>query len=285
MRRVKIGTDEKLFRSMHRRYCDDLHELPAWDRFDASALEDSVREELRRAWSARVVAEYRSMVVFSELIARMPEAGLSLEVSCAASRLLQDEARHTELCQQIAERLGGTDDALVDVKRDLHLADENLRAELFVARWTVSMFCVGECASVGLLQALVDEGKDPCVSRVLETLLRDEILHDRFGWALARSVIPTLTDDEREWLSADLAFSFAHYDRVNGRGMRAEGGEVTVGPARSDGAERMGLIAPSAYAQAWYTRLDTVIMPSLRGLGLAANEAWMLRHEAAASQR
>jgi|LNFM01.1.fsa_nt_gb hypothetical protein len=276
---VRIGTSEALFRSMHRQYADNAHPLPEWDRFDPSALSDAVREDLRRAWSARVVAEYRSMVVFSELIARLPEAGLPLEVSSAASRLLQDEARHTELCAELAERLGGRQDSTV-LRNELRFSDEGLSAELFVGRWTLSMMCVGECASVGLLKALADAAEDPCVARVLDTLYRDEVLHDRFGWALARELIPQLTDSQREWLSADLAFSFAHYDRIHGRGMRKDGDELPADKPRSDGAERLGLVSPESYARAWYERLDAVILPGLRSLGLAANEAWALRGEA-----
>jgi hypothetical protein len=279
--RVRIGSNEALFRSMHRHYCDDPHTVPPWDRFDAGSLRDSVREELRRAWSARVVAEYRSMVVFSELIARLPEAGLALEVSCAASRLLSDEARHVDLCANLADRLGGSADATVS-RADLRFSDEGLSAELFVARWTLSMMCVGECASVALLRALADAAEDPCVSQVLDTLYRDEVLHDRFGWALAREIVPALNEEQREWLSADLAFSFAHYDRIHGRRMRKDGDALPEAKTRTDGGDQLGLVAPETYARAWYQRLDTVILPGIRSLGLAANEAWALRNEAAA---
>jgi hypothetical protein len=279
MDRVPLGTDEALFRSLHRKYCDEVHPLPPWDKLDASALSDAAREDLRRAWSARVVAEYRSMVVFSEIIARIPEVGLPLEVSCATSRLLQDEARHTELCAQLADKLGGTQDAVLN-RNDLHLADDSLNPALFVARWTVSMFCVGECASVSLLQALAREAGDPCVQRILDTLLRDEVLHDRFGWALARLVVPKLTDDEREWLSADLAFTLAHYDRANGRRMRLDGAPLPEQISREDGTQQFGLIHASTYARAWYQRLDSVILPGLKTLGLSSYEAWALRHEA-----
>jgi hypothetical protein len=281
-RRILFGTNEALFRSMHRRACDDPRSPPDWDRFDPGALDPVVREELRRAWSARVVAEYRSMAVFSALIGRLPEAGMPVEVTAATARLLQDEARHTELCSRLAEALGGAHDATV-APADTRLTDESLRAELFIARWTLSMMCVGECASVGLLKALSEVAEDPCVRRVLETLLRDEVLHDRLGWALAREIVPRLSDEEREWLGADLSFSFAHYDRIHGRGLRRDGDPLPDDVPRADGAEALGLVSSERYARAWYERLDTVIVPQICALGLPAREAWALRHEAAAA--
>jgi len=281
---VPRGTDVRLFAALHRRHVDTDRAPPPWDALRVDGLDETTRSSLGAAWAARTVAEYRSMVVFGELLARMPEAAMPLEVSCAAARLISDEARHTEYCARLAEALGArADEATVD-PLDLRLDDGSLSAPLFVARWTMGMFCVGEAASVGLLQALAREARDPCVSAVLATLLRDEALHDRFGWALAESIVPRLSDDEREWLGADLALILAHYDRTNGRGMRPDGGSLPDDAPDDDhyaGATH-GIVAPTRFARAWYDRLDRVILPGLDALGIAAYEAWALRHEAAA---
>ena len=275
------GTSSRLFATLHRRYLDDGRPPIPWDRLDASALDDATRELTRRAWAARVDAEYRSMVVFGELIARLPEAGLPLEVSTAATRLLQDEARHTELCARFADALGGHREVRFD-RGSLRLVDD-LPAHLFVARWTASMFCVGEAASVGLLQVLAARATDPCARAVLDTLLRDEVLHDRFGWALAAELFPRLTDDEREWLAADLAFAFAHYDRIDAGCLRADGGEM---PVETDverdrwASNNLGVSSRVSFARAFYERLDAVILPGLSALGVPAFEAWAARGDA-----
>jgi hypothetical protein len=282
MRSVPLGTDEKLFRRLHRRYLDEGHPTPPWDHFDPSGLSPEEAEVARRAWGARMESEYRSMVVFSELVARFPEVGFPLEVTTAATRLLQDEARHTELCAKLADKLGGHHDVALDA-RGLRLVSDRLPAHLFVARWTISMFCVGEAASVGLLQSLAAHVTDPCATVVVRTLLRDEILHDRFGWALARLAVARLTDDERDWLGAELARAFHHYERVDANCLRPDGGEVPEGPPPT--SPNLGVVPAHIFARAFYQRLDRVILPALAALGVPAYEAWALRQEAGSFPR
>jgi hypothetical protein len=267
--KVPLGTTERLFGTLHRRFMERGYETPPWDRLRLDDFDADQIESARHAWASRTAAEYRSLIVFGELIARFGELGLPLEVTSAASRLLTDEARHTELCARVADALGGhagVDLPLGDVRLERH----DLPAHLFVARWTTSMFCIGEAASVGILQVLVQHTKNPCIEAVLRILLRDEILHDRFGWALARLVLPRLTDDEQEWLAADLARAFAHYDRAHGGGVNRDESRMP---------EDLGLAPAKARYEAFQQRIQNVILPSLASLGVPAFEAWELRTE------
>lgn len=267
---LPLGTTERLFATLHRQFMERDREPPPWDRLRLDGTSAGAVAIACDAWASRAAAEYQSMVVFGELIARFPEVGLPLEVSSAASRLLTDEARHTELCARLAEALGGR--AAVELNaRDLYLKRDNLPAHLFVARWVSSMFCVGESASVGILQVLLKHTKDPCIEAVLRILLRDEILHDRFGWGLARLVLPRLTDDEQEWLAADLAQTFAYYERSHG-GSGEEASELPY---------HLGLAPAAARSAAFRRRIDEVILPALAELGVPAYEAWLLRTEVA----
>src|SRR3954453_10563886 len=122
---IPFGTDEKLFTTLHRRAMD-ARPPPPWSQLDASTLSPSARDAIRSEWELRALAEYRSMVVVGALIARLPEAGLPIEVTTAASRVLQDEARHTEICAQLAQRLGGNGVPLE--ARDVTLAHDGLPA-------------------------------------------------------------------------------------------------------------------------------------------------------------
>lgn len=246
------------------------YEPPPWEQLRPDDFSPDEIEAARFAWASRASSEYRSLIVFGELIARFGELNLPLEVTSSAARLLTDEARHTELCAKLADAFGGQQG--VELKpEEVRLERRNLPAHLFVARWTASMFCIGEAASVGILQVLVQHAKNPCIEAVLRILLRDEILHDRFGWALARLIFPRLTEDEQDWLAADLARAFAHYDRAHGG--RAEQEEKALPYA-------LGLAPARARHEAFEQRIQKIILPSLAELGVPAYEAWELRNEA-----
>ncbi len=269
--RIVLESEEKLFDTLHRRLCDRGYARPPWDRLDASALGEAELVRVREAWADRAVGEYRSMIVFGEILARLPEIGMPLSVSTAASRLISDEARHTELCEELAERLGASPEGRIRPS-DLRL-DTAMPAHLFVARWTASMFSVGESASVGVLAAMRTRATDPCVSAIVRTLLRDERLHDELGWALARLVLPRLSDDEVEWLAADLVHTFRHYERMHA-------GDVSASPPREGPGEgALGLVSREVSGRAFIERAERVIVPNLASLGIPAWEAWEVRRE------
>jgi hypothetical protein len=267
--KVPLGTTERLFGTLHRKFMERGYQDPPWDKLRPDDFTPEQIESARFAWASRSASEYRSLIVFGELIARFGELNLPLEVTSAASRLLTDEARHTELCARLADAMGGQEGGEL-APGDLKLERRDLPAHLFVARWTTSMFCIGESASVGILQTLLAHTTNPCIEAVLRILLRDEILHDRFGWALARLVLPRLTDDEQEWLAADLAFAFAHYDRMHGGSSQ-----------RNDANDpfTLGLAPAKARHAAFQERIQKLILPSLAELGVPAHEAWELRKE------
>lgn len=271
-----LTTDVALFARLHRRFVERATDAIPWDALDASRLDELTRERTRRAWSMRVAAEYRSMVVFCEMLARLPEAGVALPVVTAMTRVIQDESRHTELCARVADALGGHGDAPVDA-RALRLQTSAIPARLFVARWTVSMFCVGESSSVALLRMLERHATDACARAVLGVIRRDEALHDRFGRALARCVLPTLTEEERVWLAGDLALAFAHYERVNAGDVPEEAPE----PARAE--VDLGLASPESFARTFRSHVEARVIPSIEALGLPARAAWEHRAEVARS--
>jgi hypothetical protein len=177
----------------------------------------------------------------------------------------------------MSERLGGPASVSLPPE-DLVFHSRRLPPDLFFARFAISNFCIGESSSVAQLQASAASDMDPCVTAVIDTLLRDEILHDRFGWALASLVLPRLDDDERTGLGADLAIAFAFYEHHHAGRLRCDGAASLPPPAPD--VPNLGVLPEITQARAFYERIEQEILPRLDTLGLPAYEAWALRGEA-----
>src|SRR5262245_59932393 len=106
-RDIPLSTDIQLLQRMFRRIASRGHRTPPWDRLDPGLGPEADLFFARETWAARMNAEYRAMAVFAELAARAAELGLPPEVTATMSRLVQDEARHVELCAELSLRLGG----------------------------------------------------------------------------------------------------------------------------------------------------------------------------------
>ncbi|HEU0037511.1 MAG TPA: ferritin-like domain-containing protein [Kofleriaceae bacterium] len=156
---------------------------PVPARPDLSAFDEPAREAARYAWASRIVDEYRSVAVFSELLGLLTDLAAPIDALCAVQRLIGDELRHTELTAEIVDWLGGA--YAVDL-RDVALpprgADETRagRAQRIVARELV----VGEEESLHVLAAYRDATTEPAIRDVLGIVLVDEVRHAATGRAL-----------------------------------------------------------------------------------------------------
>jgi len=152
---------------------------------DLAAHSAADREAARLAWAARIVDEYRSVAVFSELLRLLADLEAPLPVLCAVQRLIGDELRHTELTAQVVDWLGGADDLAIDLG-DIGLPAPEpgehpaSRARRIVGRELV----VAEEESIYVLAAYRDAAREPAICAVLATLLADEVRHAAAGRAI-----------------------------------------------------------------------------------------------------
>ncbi len=137
-------------------------------------------EAARLAWAARIVDEYRSVVVFSELLTLLARLEMPYAALCAVSRLVDDELRHTRRCAEVVDWLGGMEDLEVDLEGLALPPTEHTtagRAYAIVAR----EITVAERESVRVLVAFRDATTDAAVRKVLSELLADEVRHAAVG--------------------------------------------------------------------------------------------------------
>jgi len=145
---------------------------------------DADRDAARVTWAARIVDEYRSVAVFSELLRLLTDLEAPFAALCAVQRLIGDELRHTQLAATVVDWLGGRDDLDIDL-RDVGLPPRGdvpaaVRALHIVQRELV----VAEEESVHVLGAYRRASSAPAIVATLEVLLVDEVRHAAAGRAL-----------------------------------------------------------------------------------------------------
>jgi hypothetical protein len=236
---IALETDDALLARFPRDLAaegKDLHGL----RPDLSVFTTADRDAARMAWATRIVDEYRSVVVFSELLTLFARLEMPYATLCAVQRLIGDELRHTRLAAEVAGWLGGIADLEIDL-RELGLPETDHtpagRALAIVAR----EISVAETESIRMLRAYRDATTDPAVTAVLAELLRDEVRHAAVGPVLEAALVAHLPAPAFGGLLADLE-AIKREDRRDLRALYAA--TAAGGPGRGLGAS----ITPSDVA-------------------------------------
>jgi len=174
--------------SFFRRFVRELEEQAPLDCLANPPRLDGVHpddiEVGRLVWAGRIVDEYRSVVVFTELLKLLAECEAPFAALCTVQRLIGDELRHARACAQVVEWLGGFDGLSVDLA-DLALPARDDSKEGRALEIVVRELVVAETESLVMLRACRDATEQPAIRRVLEMLLRDEVRHAAAGQHLS----------------------------------------------------------------------------------------------------
>jgi hypothetical protein len=224
---------------------------------------------VRTEWARRVEEEYRSSAIAQNLTLWLTQIGASPDLVHAGLRIGDDEVVHSELSYAVLQAAGGG--AAAPIPREtLELArtpGEPLEHD--VTRVAVRVFCLGETVAVPLFRRLREGCTVPVARRALDRVLRDEVRHRDFGWALLEWMLGQPGGDGCAALVArELPSYFA----------RVRASYASPGAARSaaiDAGERAwGLMPPADYARVLQATLEREWVPRFRELGLDARRPW-----------
>lgn len=197
-------------------------------------LEGASAEEREAAcfgWAVRIVDEYRSVVVFTELLSHLAAMRAPYAALATVQRLIGDELRHTRLCAEVASWFGSLDALTIDLE-GLELPPWDGAREERALEIVVRELVIGEGESVACLRAYRDATSDPAVRAALSTLLADEVRHYAAGRALERlleeTLPPALVRHTQTRLAPRLAEDVAAIRRAHRAG-------ATGGPGRRFG--------------------------------------------------
>lgn len=197
---IALHTDVSIFR----RFTADLDAMSPRAVPDLSPFAPADIDAARVAWAGRIVDEYRSVAMFSELLRLLADLEAPYPALCTVHRLIGDELRHTELTARVVGWLGGHADLEIDLA-DCGLSprrsDEPAldRALMIVARELV----VGEQESIYALAAYRDATTEPAIRGVLELVLLEEVRHAAAGRALYSLLADAATREDLEPLLAN----------------------------------------------------------------------------------
>lgn len=223
-------------------------------------------------WLRRVEAEYRSGAHAQHLTLWLMQLGAPPDLIEQGLDVVRDELLHAELSDNVFRAAGGT--GAPELSREsLALTRHPSEAlEFDVLRVAVEMFCLGETVAVRLFSRLRDQSSVPVVREALDQILRDEVRHREFGWALLEWLLSTpLAQTFRTRLAQDLPGMLERVRRnYGGVALDKLGAEKLsrMAAAMNPVARAWGVMPVSDYVAAVEETLSRDYVPRFAALGV-----------------
>lgn len=250
------------------------------ERYSADLLLEGAKN-----WAARARAEYGSIHQFSQVSHVLATARAPLALLGALARLLTDEARHADLCFQMAKACDPTLDRegfpwspprVPWEEPPLEGSDSERLA--WTSRAILVACCLGETLSRPMLDAIALVATDPVAEGCARQILRDEHLHATFGWEALTFLVPQLQPTQHVRLQETLRTALAGFEKSTACGISVAdlaGSELEI--ARDPSRDNLGVLTPIQYAAIFYSTLEQEVFPKLSELGLDPQTAWAQR--------
>jgi hypothetical protein len=228
--------------------------------FARGGYPDSTLRRLRAGWQ-RLCEDERDSVIAASLVASdLARLGAPPCILGEAARVLEDEVRHVEVCEQVLAGIGAEAlDVTPGARR--RPAGDGVNLEVKCARDLLAGFAVGEAMSAATFAACRRPTRDPLIRWALTELLRDEARHSGFGVRAGSWVIRNWDLAARAGLWSSCVAEMEGFERMLG------------GPIASDAAEP----APDAVSSA----LGMLPPHETCAAALACLPRWVLRPLAA----
>lgn len=154
-----------------------------------------------RQWRERVVAEYGSAAIASQLLHWLIQIGVSPDLLFRSQEVVREELMHTEVSRTVYLDAGGSEDAIAINPQQLLIPHADGFEMLYRAmEFTADFFCCGETVAAPLFQAMVDVSKVDSAKKSLKRIVKDEEGHGEFGWELLDELLSFSTTEQREGL-------------------------------------------------------------------------------------
>ncbi len=264
--------------------------MPDFDSFRRATYSVKMRERAARQWWLRAREEYGSIHEFSLLLATLTRIRIPVPFTGALARLITDEARHADLCRQMAETISDTPfDWSPPAPPFSYPAPTQEEAALaWCADVIACSCCIGETVSRPLYEGLIAVTTDPVPRRVVQQILKDEHLHAAFGWQALEWLWPRLSAPHQQWLRERIAEHLAGFERSCSAGLDLRdlvGRELVIPPAGPGAPPNLGLQTAEHYAMIFYATIEGEVLPGFTEIGIDGMQAWSTRHQASPANK
>lgn len=224
-------------------------------------------------WQRRIAAEYGSAALTQHLTLWLTQIGASPDLILAGLDIAADEIAHAQLSHAVAtaalasRRLSGPPPVPLDREGLGLLAPDGEPLEHAVLHTCVGSFCLGETVAVPLFKEMRAGCTVQVARRALDRILRDEVRHRDFGWALLGWLLGTAHGPSlRAQTERELPELF--------RGLRAAYGNHPDVTEMSPADRAWGLMPGALYAAALERTFERDYRPRFARLGIDAAPAW-----------
>jgi hypothetical protein len=242
----------------------------------APALERYTRAQVHFAaggWPLRAAEELRSALIYRALAASAAQVLAASWVERVRA-VVADEVRHARICAQAGELLGAAPPAYDRgpvVARLAQLPDPRVRTAVLL----LSEVAIGETISMTLFRAGRRGTTEPLSRAVLESILADEVRHQRLGWSALAALWPSLVTAEREALQLEASRTLAAVEQRNARpALEKLDAREPFDPAWAE----LGVLPYETRVDAFYFAVERFVVPRLTRLGLDGPRAWETRY-------
>jgi len=225
-----------------------------------------------------VEAEYGSATVTQHLTLWLMQIAASPDLIKSGLRIAWDEMMHAKLSHETYLAAGGERPPELTRERLGLRRTESDPLEYDVTRIALNSFCIGETVAVPLFKNLRQHCTVPVARKVLDRVLRDEVRHRDFGWAMLGWLLETPMGDElRRVAIAALPRCFSQIRNAYGDSIR----HLDKIP---DADRAWGLMPPAEYAATVERTYGRDWLPRFKKLGIDAEQAWNASRSSAAAE-
>lgn len=221
----------------------------------------SASREVAAGWWQTLLDQEDGFGAFTEqLIADMSRIGAPTELCDRAAQIVEEEARHVAICEEVIAHLGAEPTA----RRTR--PPKPMESERAVAEAIVVGFAVGETMSVGGFVASLSLATDPLIRQLLRDLARDEVGHGRFGEVAGRWVLRDWSVEQRRSLWGACVHMMESFE------VRC-GGVESIYSRKGPFAEALGAPAPAVTHRGLLRAVERSVLPRLARLGVVGHRS------------